>query len=88
MQCVKPTASLIDVLNNEIGGEMLFKPLFILEWVVDLCKGHRSGLEPAVENFGDPPHHAFACRVVWIWASEVINKWSMEIGWSDSKVCF
>ncbi len=32
--------------------------ILVLERVVDLCVGHGSGLEPAVENLGDALHHA------------------------------
>lgn len=40
---VEPTTSLIDTLRDEIGGEILFENVLILEGIVLLGVGHTIG---------------------------------------------
>mmetsp|Transcript_20911 Transcript_20911/g.40517 ORF Transcript_20911/g.40517 Transcript_20911/m.40517 type:complete len:374 (-) Transcript_20911:867-1988(-) len=53
---VEPSACLVESLGDEVGGELGFEALLVLERVVELAVGHGSGLEPAVEDFGGALH--------------------------------
>src|SRR4051812_31592770 len=47
---IKPAARLVDSLCDEIRRIIALEGLPILEWKVPLGKGHRSGIEPCVDN--------------------------------------
>ena len=61
-KCVEPSTRLIKALRNEIRRESILEALLVLERIVDLGKGHRTTLEPTVENFGNANHLALARR--------------------------
>ncbi|GIX61021.1 uncharacterized protein BcabD6B2_04560 [Babesia caballi] len=50
---VEPATGLVQALGDEVGGEVVFEGLAVLEGVVHLGVGHRAALVPAVEDFGD-----------------------------------
>ena len=52
-QRVEPSAGLVLPLRDEVGGEVLFKALLVFKGVMVLGIGHRTALEPAVENLGN-----------------------------------
>ena len=58
MHVVKPGAGLVDILGDILAGETLFKCLLIFEWIMELGKGHRTGLDPTINDFGDTMHGA------------------------------
>ena len=86
MQRVKPSTCLADVFNNEVAGVMLVKPFLILKWIMHLSKRHRTTLEPAVENFGNPAHHRLSSWVIWVWSHQVIDHRAMQFGDVDTKI--
>ena len=61
---IEPAPGLVDVLDNEVGREVVVEPLLVLKRVVDLGEGHGPRLKPAVQHLGDPPHGGASGRVV------------------------
>ena len=59
-QGIEPAARLVDGFGYEVGGEGLVKQIFIFKRIVILRKGHRTRIEPAVDNFGRALHLAAA----------------------------
>ena len=83
---VKPTTGLPDVLNDEIGRVVRIEPILVLEGVVHLGEGHRTGVEPHVQHVGNTTHHRLPCGVIGVRADEFINSWTVEIRWSNPEV--
>ena len=88
VQRVEPAAGLVDVLDDEIGRVVLFKPLLVLEWIVHLGEWHRAALEPAVEHLGHAAHHRLAGRVVGVRANQLVDVGTMQVGRADAEVGF
>ena len=57
---IEPTAGLVNALADEVCGELALEELLILKGVVPLCKGHRAGVKPTVDNLGNSLHLAAA----------------------------
>ena len=55
-QGVEPASRLIHGLGDKLGRELGLEKLFILKRIVVLCKGHGSGVEPAVDDLRYPVH--------------------------------
>ena len=83
---VEPPPSLADVLDDEVAGIVMIEPLGVLERVVNLCERHRTGLEPAVEDFGHTTHRRSTGGVVRIGPREVVDRRAMQIGDLDAEV--
>ena len=60
MQTVKPSARLVDRLGDKVGRHALLENFLILKRIMVLGKGHRTGIVPAVNNFGNTCHQAIA----------------------------
>ena len=56
VQRIEPAAGLIHRLADEIRRELLLEQLLVFEGIVVLGKGHRAGIEPAVNHLGDAVH--------------------------------
>ena len=55
---VEPAAGLVHRLGDVVGGEGGEEPLPVPVREAPLREGHRAGVEPAVDDFGDAPVHA------------------------------
>ena len=86
VQRVEPAPGLVDVLDNEVGREVVVEPLAVLERVVHLGEGHRARLEPAVQDLRYPPHRRPTGRVVGIGPGQVVDERSVEVVGSDPEV--
>ena len=53
---IEPAARLIDGLGDEVRREAALEDLLVLERIVPLCKRHRAGIEPAVDDLGHAVH--------------------------------
>ncbi len=62
MQTVKPPARLVDRLGDKVGRHTLLENFLVLKRIMILSKGHRTGIIPTVDNFGNTCHHAIALR--------------------------
>ncbi|MBA7698068.1 hypothetical protein ES703_106742 [subsurface metagenome] len=77
MQAVEPAPRLVDRLADKIGGEApVLKQRFILKGIVVLGYGHGSGIEPAVDYLGNPPHPGPAFLTI---EGQLIDKGSVQI---------
>ena len=56
VQRIEPAAGLVHRLADEVGGELCLEQLLILKGIMVLRKGHRAGIEPAVDDLGDTVH--------------------------------
>ncbi|MBA7690229.1 hypothetical protein ES703_98753 [subsurface metagenome] len=57
MQAVEPASGLVNGFTDIIGGKSpVLKQGIILKWVVPLGYGHGSGIKPAINYLGHPPH--------------------------------
>ena len=88
VQCVEPAAGLTDVFDDEVARVVVLEPLAVLEGIVHLSEGHRSALEPAIEDLGDAPHDRPTGRVIRIGADEIIDCRTMKIVDLDTEVAF
>ena len=53
---VEPTSRLVQRLADEVGGELIGKPVRVGLRIPPLGKRHRTAVIPAVDHFGDPLH--------------------------------
>ena len=83
---VEPAARLVDVLDDEVGGEVVLEPLLVLERVVELGERHRPRLEPAVEYLGHPPHRRLPSRVVGVGTGQVVDERAVQVVGSHAEV--
>ena len=58
---------------------MVLEPFLVLEGVVHLREGHRSGLEPAVKHVGDTTHRRLARWVVRVRAGQRVDEGTVEV---------
>ena len=45
---IEPSSRLVDCFAYKIGGEATLKRFLIFKWIVPLCKGHGTRIEPAI----------------------------------------
>ena len=83
---IEPPTRLAHVLNDEVSREVLLEALLVLEGIVPLRVRHGAGIEPAVEDVGDPPHRRRAGRIVWVGPGELVDVGAVQIGRPDSEV--
>ncbi|MBA7588422.1 hypothetical protein ES708_30478 [subsurface metagenome] len=77
MQAVEPAPRLVDRLADKIGGEApVLKQRFILKGIVVLGYGHGSGIEPAVDYLGNPPHPGPTFLTI---EGQLIDKGSVQV---------
>ena len=55
-QGIEPASGLIHRLGDELGREFLFKKLLVFKGIMMLCKGHRAGIKPAVDDLRHSVH--------------------------------
>ena len=79
VQGVEPAAGLSHVLDDEVARVMTLEPVRVLEGIVHLGERHRPGLEPAIENLGDPTHRRATGWIVGIRAHEIVDERPMQI---------
>ena len=60
MERVEPAAGLIHGLRNEIRRKRVIKRGLLLERIMPLRERHGAGVEPHVDEFGNPLHVAAA----------------------------
>ncbi len=87
-QRVEPAARLRDVLDDEVRREVVLEPLAVLEGVVHLGEGHGAGIEPAVEDVGNPTHGALARRIVGVRAGQIVDGGAVEVIGTNSEIGF
>ena len=61
-QRIEPAAGLVHRLGDEVGGELLFKQVFVFKGIVVLREGHGAGIEPAVDDLRHALHGLAALR--------------------------
>ena len=88
VQRVEPAARLTDVLDDEVARVVVFEPLLVLKRVVNLREGHRTGLEPAVEDVGNTTHGRLARRIIRVRARELINEGTVEVRDLHAEISF
>ena len=49
---IEPASRLVDSLRQESSRKLFFKQFFVFKRVMDLGKRHRTGIKPAVDDFG------------------------------------
>ena len=86
VQRVEPAAGLVYVLDDEVGREVLVKPLTVLERVVHLRERHRARLEPAVQDLRYPAHRRRTGRVVGVGPGQVVDERPVEVVGPDAEV--
>ena len=79
VQGVEPAAGLADVLDDEVRRVVPLEPRLVLEGVVDLGVGHRAGVEPDVQDVGDPAHRGAAGRVVRVGAGQLVDEGPVQV---------
>ncbi len=62
MQVIKPPSYLTGILNDEIGGEMRFKPFPVFKRIMALTERHGARFKPAIQHFRHPAHPSAAIR--------------------------
>ena len=77
---VEPAAGLPDVLDDEVARVVVLEPVAVLERVVHLGVRHRAGVEPDVEDVGDPAHGRAAGRVVRVRPSQLVDVRPVQVG--------
>ena len=77
VECVEPSACLVNTLGNEVRRihSTAVKQLLVLEWIVDLCIWHCTGVEPNV-NEVELTCHNLAC---WRYKLDVIHIWTVQV---------
>ena len=80
MQGVEPSACLPDVLNDEVGRVVVFKPVLVVERVVDLTVWHGTGVKPHVQDVFDATHGGLARGVVRVGSGQFIDVWAVKVG--------
>ena len=75
-QRVKPSTRLVYRLRDKVCRELLLEQIFILKWIMMLCKWHRTTVKPAVDYLRYTMHRLAAFR-----ASDrhFINIWAMKL---------
>ena len=53
---IEPAARLIDRLGDEVCRETALENLLVFKRIMPLCKRHRAGIEPAVDDLGHAVH--------------------------------
>ncbi|MBG9885060.1 hypothetical protein ABE10_00360, partial [Bacillus toyonensis] len=76
---VEPAARLPDVLDDEVRRGVGVEPLPVLERVVHLGVGHRTRVEPDIEDVLDAPHGALARRVVRVRTGQVVDVRTVQV---------
>ena len=64
-QRIEPASRLIDSLGNKLRRELLLEQVVIFKRIVVLREGHRTGVEPAVDNLRHAVHLAAALRALY-----------------------
>ena len=86
VQCVEPSAGLVDVFDDEVAWVMRLEPFTILERIVHLRERHRTALEPAVEHLGHAAHHRATCWIVGVRSNQIVDSGTMQVGDLYAKV--
>ncbi len=76
---VEPAARLADVLHDEVRGVVGVEPLAVLERVVDLAVGHRSGVEPDIEHVLDAAHGRPPRGIVGVRPRQFVDEGAVEV---------
>jgi hypothetical protein len=69
-------------------GIVVLEPVLVLERIVHLGEGHRTGLEPAVEHLGDAAHHRTSGRIVGVGTHEIVDLGPVQVGDRHPEVGF
>ena len=73
---VEPSSCLVNSLGDEVCRELLLEQVFILKWIMMLCKRHCSGIEPAVDYLRYTVHGLAAIRTLH---GDIINVWTVKL---------
>ncbi len=86
VQRVEPAPGLPHVLDDEVARVVAVEPFAVLEGVVHLRERHRTGLEPAVKDLGNPPHDRSPGRVVRVRPRQLVDRGPVQVGRADAEV--
>ena len=86
VQCVEPSAGLVDVFDDEVTWVMRLEPFTILERIVHLSERHRAALEPAVEHLWHAAHHRATRWIVGVGSNKIVDSGAMQVGDLYAKV--
>ena len=53
---IEPSPCLVDGFGDEIGWELILEQILVLEGVMPLGDRHSAGVEPGINDFGNPAH--------------------------------
>ena len=73
---VEPSSCLVNSLRNKVCRELLLKQVFVLKWIMMLCKRHCSGIKPAVNYLRYTVHGLAAVRALH---GDIINIWAVKL---------
>ena len=75
-QGIEPSSCLVNRLTDEVSREVVLEDILILKRIMPLCKWHRTGIEPAVDNLRHTLHLAATVRTL---DRHCINVWTVQL---------
>ena len=75
-QGIEPSSCLVNRLTDEVSREVVLEDILILKRIMPLCKWHRTGIEPAVDNLRYTLHLAATIRTL---DRHCINVWTVQL---------
>ena len=75
-QGIEPSSCLVNCLTDEVSREVVLEDILILKRIMPLCKWHRTGIEPAVDNLRYTLHLAATIRTL---DRHCINVWTVQL---------
>ena len=76
---VEPAPSLANVFNDEVRGVVGVEPFLMLHRVMHLGIGHRTGVEPYIQDVFNAAHHRCTGWVIGVWSDQFVDPGAVQV---------